>query len=76
MSLREIFGCFGCREPGGTDEPHRDFDLKPFGVGFVHERCRRPDDHLDERPLCTLTDEQHYLKRGYLASVSPLDGDP
>ena len=71
MSLREIFGCFGCRQAGGTDEPHRDFNLKPFGVGYVHERCRLPDDGLDARPLCTMTDEEHYA-RGYLDNVSAL----
>ena len=73
MSVREVFGCFGCREPGGTSEPHRDFDLKPFGVGYVHERCRLPDDHLDDRPLCTLTDAEHYPQGRYLTSVSELD---
>jgi hypothetical protein len=72
MSLREMFGCWGCRKPGGTDEPHRDFDLRPFGIGFVHERCRVPGDGLDSRPLCTMGDDGHY-RDGPLARVDQLE---
>lgn len=74
MSVREVFGCFGCRQPGGTDEPHRDFDLKPFGVGYVHERCRVPDDHLDDRPLCTRSDAEHYPSGGMISRVADFEG--
>lgn len=61
MGIREILGCFACRVAGGTTEPHRDMPLKPFGIGYVHERCRVPGDELlDQYPLCTLPDDDHY----------------
>lgn len=85
MSVREIFGCFACQVKGGTDEPHRDFQLvnrvglpdkaigRPFGVGYVHERCRLPDDGLDDRPLCTLSDAEHYPGGNPLITIDQVD---
>ena len=67
MSVREIFGCFADNCPDKKAElPHRDFELKPFGIGYVHEACRLPDDGLDTQPLCELSHIGHYPNGSYL----------
>lgn len=68
MSVREVFGCFGDNCPDKhAEKPHRDFNLRPFGVGYVHEECRDLSlgpDGLQDRPLCTLSHVDHYVPTG------------